>query len=569
MASPESSYRKHLNRLNELVSNGESLSGHERNCAFLNIQGGRFATVSSVSGLDFDDDARSPVSIDWDRDGDLDLWVANRTAPQLRFLRNNTPKKNDFVSLRLRGTKSNIDGIGARVEISLKKNQAGPPLIKTLKAGEGFLGQSSKWLHFGLGHESTLDQVIVKWPGGASEKFSSISPNGHFLLEEGTGSAQTIKRQVISLPHTSKPAPVSLNSNSSRILTPTRTALPPLRYTDLQGKSKKINLSQGHPILINLWASWCPACLEELSDWKVYQNDLSSAGIEVITISTDLIDGREDTSADTTRSALDKLSLPFAAGIADEELYTRLRQAHNWPFLRRIPMPVPTSFLVDGQGRLTVIYRGTISANQIIADTKLFPLNHNDLLAASLPFPGRWMFPPNPPAPMLHGIELMEKGDVVDAAEFTIGNLELLKPHREFPLLAIWISEKLMAAGDTDRGLLFLRWAAESDSSNIAVVNNLAWQLATNPSERVRNPQLALQWAEKANTMTGGKHPAVLDTVATANAAAGNFNKSIQLIELGIRIATTQGDEATSAPMRKRLELFKAGKPFLETPPSK
>ena len=126
-----------------------------------------------------------------------------------------------------------------------------------------------------------------------------------------------------------------------------------------------------------------------------------------------------------------------------------------------------------------------------------------------------------------------------------------------------------MAAGDTDRGLLFLRWAAESDSSNIAVVNNLAWQLATNPSERVRNPQLALQWAEKANTMTGGKHPTVLDTLATANAAAGNFDKSIQLIKLGIRIATTQGDEATSAPMRKRLELFKAGKPFLENLPSK
>ncbi|MDB4669736.1 VCBS repeat-containing protein [bacterium] len=134
MASPESSYRKHLNRLNELVSNGESLSGHERNCAFLNIQGGRFATVSSVSGLDFDDDARSPVSIDWDRDGDLDLWVANRTAPQLRFLRNNTPKKNDFVSLRLRGTKSNIDGIGARVEIFLKKKSSRTTLDKNAQS---------------------------------------------------------------------------------------------------------------------------------------------------------------------------------------------------------------------------------------------------------------------------------------------------------------------------------------------------------------------------------------------------------------------------------------------------
>jgi hypothetical protein len=110
MASPESAYRRHLKRLNGLVSDGGSLSGHERNCAFLNVEGGRFDTVSSVSGLDFDDDARSPVSIDWDRDGDLDLWVANRTAPQLRFLRNDTPGDNQFVALRLRGTKSNRDG---------------------------------------------------------------------------------------------------------------------------------------------------------------------------------------------------------------------------------------------------------------------------------------------------------------------------------------------------------------------------------------------------------------------------------------------------------------------------
>ncbi|MFT7443317.1 MAG: hypothetical protein ACI9AF_000212, partial [Granulosicoccus sp.] len=117
MASPESGYRRHLKRLNELISDGGSLSGHERNCAFLNVEGGKFATVSAVSGLDFSDDARSPVSIDWDRDGDLDLWVANRTAPQLRFLRNDTQESNHFVSLRLRGTTSNRDGIGARVEI--------------------------------------------------------------------------------------------------------------------------------------------------------------------------------------------------------------------------------------------------------------------------------------------------------------------------------------------------------------------------------------------------------------------------------------------------------------------
>jgi tetratricopeptide (TPR) repeat protein len=159
----------------------------------------------------------------------------------------------------------------------------------------------------------------------------------------------------------------------------------------------------------------------------------------------------------------------------------------------------------------------------------------------------------------------MNDGDVVDAAEFAIRNLELLKPHREFPLLAIWISEKLMEAGDTDRGLMFLRWAAEGDQSNLAVVNNLAWQLAANPSDRVRNPELALKWAEKANAMTGGKHPAILDTLAVALAATGDFGKAIMVVEQGIKLS----NESEAAPMRERLALFQKGQPYREPLPVK
>jgi hypothetical protein len=173
------------------------------------------------------------------------------------------------------------------------------------------------------------------------------------------------------------------------------------------------------------------------------------------------------------------------------------------------------------------------------------------------------MSTPKAPAPMPRGIELMNKGDVVDAAGFAIRNLELLKPHREFPLLAIWMSEKLMASGDTDRGVSFSD-GPHGDSSNIAVINNLAWQLGSNPSDRVRDPKLALQWAQKANTMTGGKNPTVHDTVAVAHAATGDFPKAIQFIELGISISTASGDEATASPMKKRLALFKAGKRYLE-----
>ncbi|MEE3179012.1 MAG: hypothetical protein VX317_04960, partial [Verrucomicrobiota bacterium] len=72
-----------------MINAGRSFSGQERNCIFLNpgssqAARGRFADVSSVTGLDFDDDARALSPVDWDHDGDLDLWISNRNAPRLR-----------------------------------------------------------------------------------------------------------------------------------------------------------------------------------------------------------------------------------------------------------------------------------------------------------------------------------------------------------------------------------------------------------------------------------------------------------------------------------------------------
>lgn len=92
-----------------MMQEGRSYSGRERNCCFLNTgpfpqAGGRFANISAVSGLDFVEDGRAIALVDWDDDGDLDLWMTNRTAPRLRFMRNDSADSNRFLRLRLRGT---------------------------------------------------------------------------------------------------------------------------------------------------------------------------------------------------------------------------------------------------------------------------------------------------------------------------------------------------------------------------------------------------------------------------------------------------------------------------------
>ena len=72
--------------LHEMIFEGRAFSGRERNCCFLNLGGARFADVSAVTGLDSLDDGRGAATVDWDLDGDQDLWVTNRTGPRVRFL---------------------------------------------------------------------------------------------------------------------------------------------------------------------------------------------------------------------------------------------------------------------------------------------------------------------------------------------------------------------------------------------------------------------------------------------------------------------------------------------------
>ena len=89
---------------------------------------------------------------DWNFDGSQDIWVSNRNAPRVRLLRNSS-RGGDWLALRLSGTLSNKDAVGARVVIDLGDNKL---RSKTIRAGDGFLAQSSKWLHFGLGNKATI-----------------------------------------------------------------------------------------------------------------------------------------------------------------------------------------------------------------------------------------------------------------------------------------------------------------------------------------------------------------------------------------------------------------------------
>ena len=99
------------------VRYGESWSGNERNCFYLNNNGQRFIDISYLSGLDFNDDGRGIGITDWDADGDLDLIYRNRSAPRIRIINNKFKESPNSILLKLQGVTCNRDAIGSRVEL--------------------------------------------------------------------------------------------------------------------------------------------------------------------------------------------------------------------------------------------------------------------------------------------------------------------------------------------------------------------------------------------------------------------------------------------------------------------
>jgi len=93
--------------------------------------------------------------------------------------------------------------------------------------------------------------------------------------------------------------------------------------------------------------------------------------------------------------------------------------------------------------------------------------------------------------------------------------------------------------------------------------NALARILATHPDASRRNPEEAVRLADRAAELTGYENPAILDTLAAAYAAAGQFDKAAAVAEEAIRLAT---DAALAEEIRARLSLYKSRKPYVETP---
>ena len=155
---------------------------------FLNQGKGMFRDATSEAGPDFSQPkvGRGLAYADFDRDGDVDLLLTTNNGPAYLFRndqRSNGQGANQSIRLRLVGTQSNRDAIGAVVRLE----SGGITQSRLVKSGCSYLSQSELPLTFGMGKKDQADRIVVQWPNGRTEEFRNVKAGKSYECTEGKG----------------------------------------------------------------------------------------------------------------------------------------------------------------------------------------------------------------------------------------------------------------------------------------------------------------------------------------------------------------------------------------------
>ncbi|MCP4263230.1 MAG: CRTAC1 family protein [Planctomycetes bacterium] len=169
----------HLQDNVEQYNNSASTS--VRNIVLMNSGNGKFIDVSNQSGDGMKVKLRSRAAgfDDLDNDGDVDAVILNsRSEPTI--LRNDSSAKGHWLQVRLRGVKTNRDGIGAHVKVV----SGDLTLIDEVHSGRGYQSHYGMRLHFGLRNRNKVDRIEVRWIGGGTDVFENLAVDQIIILTE-------------------------------------------------------------------------------------------------------------------------------------------------------------------------------------------------------------------------------------------------------------------------------------------------------------------------------------------------------------------------------------------------
>ena len=307
----------------------------------------------------------------------------------IRDRNNNTT--NNYLSLKLIGKKCTSDAIGTRVVI---ETEDGLSQTRTINAGSGFLSQSTKSLHFGLGKFKSVTKITLYWPGSEPQEIGKLS-SGHYSIEQG------FDPKTIEVIGSDKELSPVLKKYDDRTLL--AQILP---VTSIFNLSKE-NLTK--PVLISITRNECEQCHYQIKEWK--ESPPQSVELKILNIN------------DLTVNNPDQLEL------------FQITYDHFYDVMAR-SIPTPISFLVDINGNLRSIYRGRIKNETLSNDIQLIESNQYNKRNLSLPFDGIWASESNPNARPLNFVEdLLDAGKITIAEKYIESEKSILVEDDVFPML--------------------------------------------------------------------------------------------------------------------------------------
>ena len=157
----------------------------QRNLLLRNDGRGRFTEVGRQAGAAWalEKVSRTLVTGDIDNDGDLDVLVSNNGQPADLLRNDGSGSSGHALLVKLRGRMSNRQGIGAVVTATVGPRR----LVREIRAGSSYLGQSDVRLHFGVGGATMVDRLDIRWPSGQIETVKAIAAQQVVTVGEGAG----------------------------------------------------------------------------------------------------------------------------------------------------------------------------------------------------------------------------------------------------------------------------------------------------------------------------------------------------------------------------------------------
>ncbi|HBY61526.1 MAG TPA: RNA-binding protein, partial [Solibacterales bacterium] len=148
---------------------------------FRNLGNGKFEELIEEAGpgIAAAHSSRGAAFGDFDNDGDIDILVWNMNEPPSLLRNEMKSKANNWLQLKLEGTKSNRSAIGARVTVRYGERVQ----TQEVAAQASYYSSNDKRLHFGLGTAPSAE-VTIRWPSGAVEKLTAVKPNQRLSQKE-------------------------------------------------------------------------------------------------------------------------------------------------------------------------------------------------------------------------------------------------------------------------------------------------------------------------------------------------------------------------------------------------